>query len=209
MDMSNNSYELIDTKLKDSELCIGIFFSGIENLLSSGSYNRRVEELRCCSYMIKSYAGMEYGRIQDSNMRDIDYALFLKYKDKMPKAFRLRAEHFYEECDRVCKGVIEFKNGNLVGFGKLMNESGYSSIHKWETGSKELIDLYEILRETDGVYGCRFSGAGFKGCCIALIDPNKIELIMKEVKNKYLELYPELDGKYSSHICHSADGIKL
>ena len=209
MDMNNNSYELIDTKLKDSELCIGIFFSGIENLLSSGSYNRRVEELRCCSYMIKSYAGMEYGRIQDSNMRDIDYNLFLKFKDKMPKAFRLRAEHFYEECERVRKGVTEYRNGLLVEFGNLMNESGYSSIHKWETGSKELIDLYEVIKFIDGVYGCRFSGAGFKGCCIALIDPKKKEKIMNEVEDKYLSIYPELKGKYSSHICHTADGIRL
>ena len=29
--------------------------------------------------------------------------------------------------------------------------------------------LYEIMADTDGIYGGRFSGAGFKGCCMALI----------------------------------------
>ena len=209
MDMKDDSYELIGSDEKDTELCFGVFFSGIDNLLSSGSYNRRVEELRCSSYLIKTYAGMDRGRINDSNMRDIDKKLFIQYRDKLPDEFIKRSEHFYEECDRVRMGVTEYRNGNIAGFGKLMNESGYSSIHKWETGSKELIDLYEVLKSIDGVYGCRFSGAGFKGCCIALIDPDKKERIMKEAEEKYLSIYPELKGKYSSHICHTADGIKL
>ncbi len=56
-------------------------------------------------------------------------------------------------------------------FGRLCFASGASSIHNWETGSPELTALYEILKRTDGVSGARFSGAGFKGCCMALIDP--------------------------------------
>ena len=39
----------------------------------------------------------------------------------------------------------------------------------------ELKKLYEIMTDTDGIYGGRFSGAGFKGCCMALIDPDKAE----------------------------------
>ena len=50
-------------------------------------------------------------------------------------------------------------------------ESGESSIYKYETGSAELKTLYDIMRNTDGIYGGRFSGAGFKGCCMALFDP--------------------------------------
>lgn len=29
------------------------------------------------------------------------------------------------------------------------------------------------MKDTDGVYGGRFSGAGFKGACVSLIDPTK------------------------------------
>lgn len=90
-----------------------------------------------------------------------------------------------------------------------MFQSGWSSIHNYECGCDELIRLYEILRETDGVYGARFSGAGFKGCCMALIDPEKAERIERTVTDAYLRAFPGLSGKYEAHVCESADGVKL
>ena len=87
--------------------------------------------------------------------------------------------------------------------------SGYSSINNWETGSHELIKLYEIMTETEGIYGGRFSGAGFKGCCMALIDPAYEESIVEAVTRKYVKAFPSLEAKYSVHICESADGVHL
>ncbi len=207
IDMKEESIQLIESE-KKMDFSIAIFFSGLENLLSSGNYNRRVEELRCSSYLLKAFSKQEYGRVNDSNMRDIDKEIFLKYQNKLPPNFVKRAEHFYEECERVEKGIQEYRNGNIKQFGLLMTQSGYSSIHKWETGSKELIKLYEIISKINGVYGTRFQGAGFKGCCIALIDPTKEKEILKKVEEEYLKEYPKLRGKYSSHICSLADGIK-
>ncbi len=63
--------------------------------------------------------------------------------------------------------------------------------------------------ETDGIYGGRFSGAGFKGCCMALIDPKFEESITKRVAERYLSTFPELNGKFSVHICESADGVRI
>ena len=65
------------------------------------------------------------------------------------------------------------------------------------------------MTETDGIYGGRFSGAGFKGCCMALVDPEKADKIMREVEAKYLKAYPHLEGKYMGALCESADGVKL
>lgn len=62
---------------------------------------------------------------------------------------------------------------------------------------------------TDGICGGRFSGAGFKGCCMALIDPSYVEQIKYEVTNAYLKEFPMLEGKYSVHMCESADGVSL
>ncbi|MBR6531672.1 MAG: GHMP kinase, partial [Clostridia bacterium] len=57
--------------------------------------------------------------------------------------------------------------------------------------------------------GGRFSGAGFKGCCMALINPDYEESVIETVTNEYLKAFPHLEGKYSVHICTSADGVKL
>lgn len=56
-------------------------------------------------------------------------------------------------------------------------------------GLPELISLYEIMRRTDGIYGSRFSGAGFKGACIVLVDPGKLDSIRDVVTREYLEKY--------------------
>ena len=63
------------------------------------------------------------------------------------------------------------------------------------------------MTQTDGIYGGRFSGAGFKGCCMALIDPAYEENITRQVTTEYLKIFPQLKDKYSYHICQSADGV--
>ena len=67
--------------------------------------------------------------------------------------------------------------------------------------SGELKKLYEIMRNTDGIYGGRFSGAGFKGCCMALVDPEKVEDIKVKVTEEYLKAFPELWMRYLPIIC--------
>ena len=84
-----------------------------------------------------------------------------------------------------------------------------SSIVNWETGSPELKTLYDIMTRTDGIYGGRFSGAGFKGCCMALVDSAFTEKIIESVSEQYLKAFPNLKGKYSSHICKNADGVEF
>ena len=120
--------------------------------------------------------------------------------------FRLR---YLSEFDRAEKGANLWRKGDLEGYGQLVFESGKSSIYSYECGCDELKKLYEIMADTDGIYGGRFSGAGFKGCCMALIDPEKAEKIEAKVTREYLKAFPELEGKYSFHLCESADGVEL
>ena len=104
-------------------------------------------------------------------------------------------------------GAEAWRRGDLEAYGQLSFESGRSSIENWETGSDELKTLYDIMRRTKGIYGGRFSGAGFKGCCMALIDPAYREEILDTVGREYLSVFPALEGKYLGCICHSADGV--
>jgi galactokinase/galacturonokinase len=186
-----------------------VLFSGVERSLASSKFNMRVDECRSAAYALMAYAGIEYGKFNEANLRDVPYEIYLKYRDRLPENWEKRARHWYGEYQRVEAGAKAYREGNIEEFGRLSFESGYSSIYNWETGSPELIKLWEILRETDGVYGGRFSGAGFKGCVIAISDPNKRDSILEKVKREYLKAFPELEGKYSAHICHSADGVKL
>jgi len=154
-------------------------------------------------------AGMEYGKFGETYIRDVPRDVYETYKDQLPIPWRKRAEHWYTEYDRVVQGAEAWRKGDIDTFGRLSFESGKSSIDNWEAGSAELISLYRTLTQTEGVYGGRFSGAGFKGCCMALIDPAYRESITESVTRAYLKEFPELNGKYSVHICQSADGVDL
>ncbi|MBQ2986514.1 MAG: GHMP kinase [Tyzzerella sp.] len=209
MDMLDDSFELIPTNPNMKPYEIAIFFSGVERTLAGSKFNMRVDECRSAAYALKAYSGMEYGKFKETNLRDVPYEIYLKYKDKLPENWAKRAEHWYTEYDRVQRGAEAWRNGDIEEFGRLSFESGWSSIYNWETGSPELKTLYDIMTKTEGIYGGRFSGAGFKGCCMALIDPKFEESIIKKVSTEYLKEFPELEGKYSVYICESADGAKF
>ena len=209
MDFLDESYEIIPQNPNMKPYKIAIFFSGLERSLAGSAFNMRVDECRSAAYALKAFAGLPYGKFEETHLRDVPREVFEEYKDKLPTTWRKRAEHWYSEFDRVGLAAEAWKEGDIEKFGKLSFESGRSSIYSWETGSPELIKLYEIMTETDGIYGGRFSGAGFKGCCMAIIDPAKEEKIVEKVTREYLAAFPHLEGKYSVHICTTADGVKL
>ncbi len=209
MDLQDDSYELIPQHPDMKPYKIAIFFSGIERSLVGSAFNMRVDECRSAAYALKAYSGMDYGKFDETNLRDVPFEIYLKYKDRLPEPWQKRAEHWYSEFDRVQKGAEAWRNGDISEFGRLSSESGYSSVHNWETGSPELKSLYEIITHTDGVYGGRFSGAGFKGCCMALIDPADENRVAEAVRSEYLKIFPDLKEKFSVHICKSADGVSL
>ena len=209
LDTKDDSYELIPTNPNMKPYKIAIFFSGVERALAGSKFNMRVDECRSAAYALKAFSGMEYGKFNETFLRDVPYETYLQYKDKLPENWRKRAEHFYTEFKRVETGAEAWRRGDRETFGKLSFESGHSSIYNYETGSDELKTLYEIMLHTDGIYGGRFSGAGFKGCCMAIIDPSFAWDIEKHVTNEYLKVFPALEGKFSVNICDTADGVEL
>lgn len=209
LDTKDDSYELIPTNPNMKPYKIAIFFSGVERTLAGSKFNMRVDECRSAAYALKAFSGMEYGKFNETFLRDVPYETYLQYKDKLPENWRKRAEHWYTEFKRVEAGAEAWRKGDIETFGKLSFESGHSSIYNYETGSDELKTLYEIMLHTDGIYGGRFSGAGFKGCCMAIIDPFFAWDVEKHVTNEYLKAFPALEGKFSVHICDTADGVEL
>ncbi len=208
LDCKDQHYELIPASPTMKPYEIAVFFSGLEHNLAGSKYNMRVDELRAGIYALMAYSGQEYGKFEQTNARDVPFDVFQSYKHRLPEPWARRCEHWYTEFRRVEAGAEAWRRGDIETYGRLSFESGWSSIYNWESGAPEQIRLYEIMRETDGIYGGRFAGAGFKGCCLALIDPAKAQEIEHSVTEKYLKAFPHLEGKYSFHLCRSADGVR-
>lgn len=195
LDTYDNTYKLIEKNKNMKSFKIAIIFSGIERKLINSNYNLRVDE---CKMAAKLIDNKEY-------LREVPYEKFIK--TKLPDNLYKRALHFYEENQRVKEGIEAWKNGNLEEFGKFIFESGYSSIYNYEVGSDELIELYNIMKETNGIYGGRFSGAGFNGSCFAIIDPDKQEEIALNIKNKYINKFPHFKDKFEIYFCDTTNGV--
>ena len=188
---------------------IGIFFSGLTRSLVNSDYNLRVYECKTAAWNMLAYTEQPLKTFDKTFLRDIPKATFEKTRIAMPARFARRAEHFYSEYRRVRQGVTAWETGNLKLFGKLSFDSCESSIHNYECGSPELIAIYEIMRSLPGVYGGRFSGAGFKGACIALVDPAYKESIEAELTKRYLEEFPEYEKTFQVFWVKPDDGARF
>ena len=188
---------------------LGIFFSGVTRKLTGTDYNLRVSECKTAAWILQAYEGERLRELEDTRLRDVGEPVFEKHRDRMPARFARRAEHFYSECGRVKEGVRAWESGDIARFGQLVFGSCRSSMDNYECGSAELIELYRIMKETDGIYGGRFSGAGFKGACIALVDPAKEDEIRQTVTERYLAKYPQYRDTFEIYFCNPSGGVSF
>lgn len=72
--------------------------------------------------------------------------------------------------------------------------------------------MYNILLKAPGVCGARFSGAGFRGCCIAFVDVDKALKAESYIKNEYSKFQPELASQMKTEtvlICDAGDCARV
>lgn len=209
LDCDSNEYRIIKRNPKMPDFEIGIFFSGLTRSLVNSDYNLRVYECKTAAWNVLAYTDQPLKTFDKTFLRDIPKATFEKCRIAMPARFARRAEHFYSEYRRVRQGVTAWESGNLKLFGKLSFDSCESSIHNYECGSPELIAIYDIMKTLPGVYGGRFSGAGFKGACVAIVDPKCKEDIERELTKKYLEQFPEYEETFKVFFVKPDDGTRF
>lgn len=198
MDCKSKEYKIIqprepqnsdETELRKSYKVL-LAFSGLRCALTNNpGYNRRVAECQEAAKFLlcaSGKAGVE------PRLCNVEEEVYEAHKSELEPILAKRAEHYFTENRRVAKGLEAWKSSNLEDFGKLISASGLSSIHNYECGSEPLIQLNEILQRAPGVFGARFSGAGFRGCCLALVDADRAEEAASYVRREYFGLQPEL-----------------
>lgn len=183
-----------------------IAVSGLTQAIISTDYNRRVAECVEAAQVLLDAAGR---RGVPARLGMLSHEEYETHRGALSGAPAKRAEHFFGEMRRVRLGQEAWRRGDLTAFGALVTESGRSSIVNYECGCDPLIDLYEILIATPGVLGARFSGAGFRGCCVALVEPEAGGQIIPRVRHAYAARHPELAKRAQYLICQTDDGARL
>jgi galactokinase len=205
LDCRDGAWDLVP--LGGGDFVVAVLFSGLKVPLARTDYNRRVGECRRAAGLLLRAAGLPPA--QPLHLRAVPEEAFARHGGELPPELRRRAAHFFGEQERVRRGVALWRRGDLRGFGRLVNESGRSSVENYECGNPYLRTAFEVLRECPGVYGARFSGAGFRGCCIGLTEPGAQVEIARRTLDAYLRAHPDMSGVAKVYFCRSADGAGL
>jgi len=206
MDCLTEDYEMVNKGDQFPEFEVIVVYSGISKNIMGTDFNNRVDEVRVAGWLLDELNGDNLPALDDMKLRNIPVDVYDKYKNDIPERFQKRAAHFYTEQDRVLQGAKAWGEGDIEQFGQLMFESGDSSFFQQESGIPEMKTIFDILRKSEGVYGARPSGAGYRGAVIGLIDPAYKDQIKEAIDQEYPKAHPEIEEVYEVNFCKTADG---
>ncbi len=205
IDTRGASWEPIELGGRAEPPRVLVAFTGTSRNLAQTPFNERVSDCRRAAARLAERAGRDGVEV----LGDLPDEVFQAHGDALPPAERGRARHFFGERERVRRGIEAWRAGDLAVFGSLMAASCRSSIENYETGSPEQIALQQILLDTPGVYGARFSGAGFGGCSLALVETGRAEEAGRRAEEAFVARFPELRGRARVFGVDTEDGARL
>ncbi len=170
----------------ESQVNFLIAYSGYNRNLIQTGFNDRVRECCLAAQALGEYSGNKSAQI----LSDIPVDDYEKYKGLLPMDLNKRAQHYFSEVERVRLGKNAWLHGDYEKFGSLMNLSCESSIQNYQSGSEALIELSRIVQAAPGVLGARFSGGGYGGCVVGLVETEKAEIAICEIAEIYKSRIP-------------------
>ena len=94
------------------------------------------------------------------------------------------ARHVVRENARVLAATDAMRRGDVTTLGRLLCESHASLRDDYQVSLPELDRLVELAL-AHGAHGARLTGAGFGGCVVALVPPDRTAPCMEEVVERY------------------------
>lgn len=122
------------------------------------------------------------------------------------ETIRKRARHAITEHERVKKSVQALKKNDLVELGRLLNASHASLKDDFQVSCDELDFIVAEFQALEFCIGARMTGAGFGGCCIALVEADSAETISKKLISSYENRFGFAPSVYP---CNTSDGVHV
>lgn len=186
-------YEHVPIMMNDHSLLI--ISSNKPRELAESAYNKRRSECE------EALAILQH---RNKNLKHLVQADITQLNLIEDELIGKRARHAITENQRVKQSEQALNNQNLHAFGKLMNESHASLRDDFEVSCAELDFIVESLQKSDQCLGARMTGAGFGGCCIALVQEQAIAEIENELAADYTSQFGFAPTFF---ICEVFDGV--
>ncbi len=119
---------------------------------------------------------------------------------------RRRARHVLAEIERVPAFVSCLRRADWAAAGKLMYASHQSLRDDFEVSCPELDFVVEQAASLNGVLGCRMTGGGFGGCCVALVAKEQVAATQQALRAAY---YARYNIESATYVTEPADGPRV
>ncbi|WP_455089124.1 galactokinase [Peptoanaerobacter stomatis] len=166
--------------------------------LKDSKYNERRAECDEGLSILKQFVDI-------NNLCELQEKDFYLINRLIELSIRKRVQHVVEENKRVIQAQQALSSNDIKTLGKLLIESDNSLRELYEVTGPYLDAMTKYANSATGCVGARMTGAGFGGCCIAIVEENKIDEFIKEVSAKYKE-ETGLDGEFI--IADVDDGVR-
>jgi len=175
LDCRTRATELVP--MDDPAVSLLIINTNVKHELGSGEYAKRRAECEAAARIL----GV-------ASLRDAAPEQLERAKGKMTDVVFRRARHVIGEIERTLHAAEGIRQSNWPTVGQFMYASHTSLRDDYEVSCKELdavVDIAEDLGFRGGVYGCRMTGGGFGGCCVALVKTAAIPAITQKIAAEY------------------------
>ena len=171
------NYDAVPVELNEYQLIISN--TNKRRGLTDSKYNeRRAECEKAVEYINKKVSINHLSQLSINDLHLLDELI-------PDKIIRKRARHVITENNRVLQAVKVLKKGDILQFGKLMNESHDSLKKDYEVTGKELDALAYEARKISGTVGSRMTGAGFGGCTVSIVEKKQAESFIEKLDIAY------------------------
>ena len=175
LDCRTRTTELVP--MSDPSVALLIINTNVKHELSGGEYAERRAQ---CEEAARNL-GVE-------SLRDVTAVQLEAGKGKMSETVYRRARHVIGEIGRTVDAAQCVRQSDWPAVGQLMYASHAALRDDYEVSCEELdvvVEIAEAIGEQGGVYGCRMTGGGFGGCCVALVKASAVEDISKKIAADY------------------------
>ena len=163
--------------MSDPSVALLVINTNVKHELSGGEYAERRAQ---CEEAARN--------LGVKSLRDVTADQLEKGKAKLSELVFRRARHVIGEIERTLHAAEGIRQSNWPTVGQFMYASHAALRDDYEVSCKELDDVVEIAEDIGyrgGVYGCRMTGGGFGGCCVALVKADAVEAISKKIAADY------------------------
>ncbi len=175
LDCRTRKTELVP--MSDPSVAVLIINTNVKHELTGSEYPTRRKQ---CEAAAKA--------LDVRSLRDASPELLEQNKSKLDPIVHRRARHVIGEIERTTHAAAGVRAGNWPTVGQLMYASHRALQDDYEVSCQELDAVVAIAQDigvAGGVFGCRMTGGGFGGCCVALVQAAAVDAISKRIATEY------------------------